>query len=1316
MREFSLEFAPPENAVDFETWCCVLVAEYWQCARLSKYAGPGRKQYGVDLFVKTDNEVWAVQCKLRHPLSSKALGRQAVRKEVADALRFNRIRGFKNKLRRYAIATTAKRSPEIQQLVEQISARNESKGQFRIEVIFWDDLKELINCNPKLKDAYCGIEAKTIDDCLDRGYLRPPAERALMPSELLSAKYGVVAFSGRDAELRDFEQWLRSDTSRPIRILSGDGGIGKTRLMYEVIARAAEQGWVAGFLRREDPHALVTGYLKRLIVIDYAEGREVFLADLLERLRRQYEQPSTFYSDIRLVLVCRPHTDLPKLMAPHQIARNVLEQNRETIHLGAVAPTLRSQLILTAQNSFAQHVSGKPAAVPQASEDSLGIPDDRFLYLHVLALLSFFPEQQHSRPLGRTELLEGVLRLEEEHWRHALPVVLPREPSDRVFSLVRRALTWAAFADTIPVDEDLELFLESTQRSSDADSARLAVGVLSACYARDAEGHEPEMRFLHALEPDLLSEHLVSVVLNRDTSFARVITRLQGEPLERAARSIKRVVADNELLPSGFAALTASDLAKALAGTWDSLALVDLLDQHGDDAASRFLEGADDLQLTCRVMTHDDFEELKPQTQAFTVGHILKNRQRLHDRLPQGVQADEHPLVPLALSWRGRTCEDRAAGIQDIEEALKIWHRWMKEPLATDSHPLTIAPFGAGGPSLPDQGALREFADHLSLIWFSHPAYWKEWCAFSFAELVHADASRLHSLLPDLMTAVKEASISRIPSLSSIFSGSGHNVFDEQAARLLGVAYRRTLELTANHGAHFEIGFAVVHRVLERSLAGETQSLAGLCESLEGMQRSLQQDADLGEESGPELWPYRVRARCCEIMLCLAADAMSKSNEPLAIKSVRRAIRFSPPRPKQGTEELDLKRARSQLLRHYVRVDRQSTRALEQVASLLQVLTRMPKEDLETATICGLRILEDTSSGAAREPIVLLCWCSLAEAMVKEVGQYGLALDTVSQVRQLAIEQVRSLKRNDPTRVTGRFSKGFPLVAYRIDYLTASLKLEMGEYKVARDISDSLRSLVGIPNGAIKNLPALGDESYAAIALSVLLLQAQVSYVLDETQEALALVSVIEHAADTMVRGCDSSEVRNDAEEFDRQRRSPLWWRANALILRAMCEQSLRNHDAALLAIEEAGELAEDAMGEQKTRDDRELLASCMTTHAHVLIECEGSSGLRNAVDVALRSCEIWQELHELRPVYADRLSWARETYARALFVSEDHALSLRELERAIALLHDECRERPARFERTASRLADAYLSACQACGQGVDEDLLSGIHIPQAP
>lgn len=98
------------------------------------------------------------------------------------------------------------------------------------------------------------------------------------PSRLLDPTRGVVGFTGRERELTELIGWAENGEAVRVRLLTGAGGVGKTRLALQLLGRLREVGWVCHFVgdqqeagALESIRAATGGRL--LLVVDYAETR-----------------------------------------------------------------------------------------------------------------------------------------------------------------------------------------------------------------------------------------------------------------------------------------------------------------------------------------------------------------------------------------------------------------------------------------------------------------------------------------------------------------------------------------------------------------------------------------------------------------------------------------------------------------------------------------------------------------------------------------------------------------------------------------------------------------------------------------------------------------------------------------------------------------------------------------------------------------------------------------------------------------------------------------------------------------------------------
>ncbi|MBH5131232.1 tetratricopeptide repeat protein [Streptomyces sp. HB-N217] len=140
------------------------------------------------------------------------------------------------------------------------------------------------------------------------GLLTPAAfDRDLIsPAALMRADAEAITFYGRDRELADLLSWCQGGPpALALRVLTGPGGQGKTRLARRLTDLLSHHSWVTGHLRSDltdhDPPPdftpLITA-LPLLIVVDYAETRPRLLRRLITDLHRSRHR-------VRLLLLAR---------------------------------------------------------------------------------------------------------------------------------------------------------------------------------------------------------------------------------------------------------------------------------------------------------------------------------------------------------------------------------------------------------------------------------------------------------------------------------------------------------------------------------------------------------------------------------------------------------------------------------------------------------------------------------------------------------------------------------------------------------------------------------------------------------------------------------------------------------------------------------------------------------------------------------------------------------------------------------------------------------------------------------------------------
>ncbi|KIX13066.1 tetratricopeptide repeat protein [Dethiosulfatarculus sandiegensis] len=135
------------------------------------------------------------------------------------------------------------------------------------------------------------------------------------PSFWLHPYNDFIPLKGRDKELESLGELAESSDPFLWTFLTGDGGIGKTRLAHEFAKSREQAGWHAGFLRAESLESLVSNpgfkkwrpFVDTFLIVDYAAQKTEPLKKLLLRCVRladadgQEEEPVR----VRLLLLER---------------------------------------------------------------------------------------------------------------------------------------------------------------------------------------------------------------------------------------------------------------------------------------------------------------------------------------------------------------------------------------------------------------------------------------------------------------------------------------------------------------------------------------------------------------------------------------------------------------------------------------------------------------------------------------------------------------------------------------------------------------------------------------------------------------------------------------------------------------------------------------------------------------------------------------------------------------------------------------------------------------------------------------------------
>ncbi|MCC8251180.1 hypothetical protein LNK82_43715, partial [Saccharothrix sp. NEAU-S10] len=374
------------------------------------------------------------------------------------------------------------------------------------------------------------------------------------PSGLLRAERGVVEFRHRDAVLAELRSWLEGPAAVSVRVLTGPGGQGKTRLAAELVAQRRTAGWVAGPLAPElsaDEVAVACqAAIPLLLVVDYAEGRIDDVVQLLAALVPDRLHPA------RVLLVSRSAGDWLDEAREHEddAVADLLAGDVE-VPLPPILPRPvdRPTEFVRALAAFARELGTTTAGVVVPDN----FDDDRYgcaLDLHAAALAALLDRDDSAGPLG--DPLARVLHHERRFWRRTLPGFdLPDPHAARLGALVATATAFGAD------DQDRAaavLGATSTLRGQLQDVLDRYLAWFRDVY--------PGQTALGALRPDRLGEdHVADVLRTRPDVLTGPMAVADARQRERALTVLGRAVARHADVAIPLARLLATDPGPLLA-------------------------------------------------------------------------------------------------------------------------------------------------------------------------------------------------------------------------------------------------------------------------------------------------------------------------------------------------------------------------------------------------------------------------------------------------------------------------------------------------------------------------------------------------------------------------------------------------------------------------------------------------------------------------------------------------------------------------------------------------------------------------------
>jgi len=312
-----------------------------------------------------------------------------------------------------------------------------------------------------------------------------------------------VPFHGRSTELDDLTAWSGDDAQLAVRLITGAGGMGKTRLVLELCRKLQRQGWRAGFLdMRADTEdrgpwlRLTGGTSPLLVVIDYAENRRTQIGILIRAALVNLGK-----NPIRIVLLARAADDWwDAIRRERDGVGDVLVgpgTSRTALRALAIAGPARTESYNLAALHFST-VLNKP--IVGDSPDFTDKSFDRALLLHMAALSAV----EGVQIKGEQGILGHALDRERRFWEQ-------RSASLGLPAMYEKAILQAMAVLTLSrgaADKRSATELISRLPLLSGEKASLVGTIVDLLH----ETYQGE-RWIDPVLPDLLGEHLVQVAL-----------------------------------------------------------------------------------------------------------------------------------------------------------------------------------------------------------------------------------------------------------------------------------------------------------------------------------------------------------------------------------------------------------------------------------------------------------------------------------------------------------------------------------------------------------------------------------------------------------------------------------------------------------------------------------------------------------------------------------------------------------------------------------------------------------------------------------
>lgn len=513
------------------------------------------------------------------------------------------------------------------------------------------------------------LEAAEPVDLLDPA---APERDLRSPAMLLRADAEAVAFRGREDELRALRDWCQGDAEGfSVRVVTGPGGQGKSRLARQLADDLRAAGWITGHLRAElrdsdlalpELRSLETA-LDFLLVIDYADARASLVRRVIDQLRSCRHRT-------RLLLLARTGGAWQSdgLTASHadEILARAPTTELAALVPGSGPPEALAGLFRGALRDLADLLEelpalpGRPPAGWPALVPALGVPrqlgwdgDESVLTVQMTALTALL---QHGsapvRAVSEEPAEATLLRHEQRYWVRAAERLGPLDPT-----ILQQAVAVAALCGA----RDETEALATVGALPDIPPARAPV---VAAWLRTLYPAGPD-RFWGSLQPDRVGEyHASRALLDLDPPLplAALLARSSAEQQVQLVTVLARAAAADH--GAGRPARTAGV----------QRALLDAM-----TASSLSVEVLDRLRIIT-IYAHDGLDQLALK---LAQDSVTAARSRAADGSAPALDALSGALVILSTAFRGAGRAEEA--LSTTQEQLRVLQRLDQDYPGRDS-------------------------------------------------------------------------------------------------------------------------------------------------------------------------------------------------------------------------------------------------------------------------------------------------------------------------------------------------------------------------------------------------------------------------------------------------------------------------------------------------------------------------------------------------------------------------------------------------------------------------------------------------------